>query len=140
MTAKRVVQNRGLVCEIPETSVTGNGFIGTLSAAAGREGSVEVASPTMTGGFCGPYARESGGTVQGGFARRGVDEAGIGPLHGSAMEPRPSPTDAESPGLRWTGFQVPGPRSPVGQERSAPNAPTIPPRSNTPPASWASRP
>ena len=68
----------GMVYEIPETEIDGSGFTGTLAPAEGCAGCLEVTSSTVNGGFYGPSAIESGGTIQGEFVRNGVEEVGIG--------------------------------------------------------------
>ena len=68
----------GLAFVIPETAIDGNGFAGTLEASDGCVGCPQDMSATVNGGFYGPYARESGGTIQGSFTRGGVDEVAAG--------------------------------------------------------------
>ena len=68
----------GLAFVIPETAIDGNGFAGTLEASNGCVGCPQDMSATVNGGFYGPYAKESGGTIQGGFTRDGVEEVAVG--------------------------------------------------------------
>ena len=58
---------------IPETRIDGNGFSGTLVAAPGCADCFELTSSAIEGGFYGPYAEESGGTLQGEFTLDGSD-------------------------------------------------------------------
>ena len=53
----------GLAFVIPETAIDGNGFAGTLEASDGCVGCPQDVSATVNGGFYGPYARETGGTI-----------------------------------------------------------------------------
>ena len=59
---------------VPETPITGNGFSGSLVAAPGCEDCFELTSSAIEGGFYGPYAEESGGTLQGGFTDAAGDD------------------------------------------------------------------
>ena len=59
---------------VPETPITGNGFSGSLVAAPGCADCFELTSSAIEGGFYGPYAEESGGTLQGGFTDAAGDD------------------------------------------------------------------
>jgi len=55
----------GIAYVIPETSITGNGFMGELAPAAGCTACSQIIASTVAGTFYGPYAQETGGTIQG---------------------------------------------------------------------------
>jgi len=63
---------------IPETSITGNGFAGELAPAADCIDCWEIVSSEVSGGFYGPAARETGGTIR---AEAEHGEIGIGVFH-----------------------------------------------------------
>ena len=59
-------------------SITGNGYTTSMAASPSCTGCAEVVDSTIAGKFYGPFADETGGTIQAEFRDGGTESVGIG--------------------------------------------------------------
>ena len=73
----------GVSYAVTSTTISGNGFMTSMAPSPTCTGCVEVVDSTVAGKFYGPYADETGGTIQGEFRDGSENLVGVGVFYTS---------------------------------------------------------